>query len=47
MMESMSRFLALADGIWDVAWEAVNAGIRLRRPEYDDASVKATARDLR
>lgn len=38
--------LALADGIWDLAWEAVKAGVRLRHPAFDEASVNATARDV-
>lgn len=36
--------LALADGIWDLAWAAVTAGIRLRHPAYDESTVLATAR---
>lgn len=38
--------LALADGIWDLAWEAVKAGVRLPHPAYDAASVNANARDV-
>ena len=38
--------LALADSIWELAWDAVKAGVRLRHPAYDEASVNAVARDL-
>lgn len=38
--------LALADGIWDLAWDAVKAGVRHRHPALDEASVNATARDV-
>lgn len=38
--------LALADGIWELAWDAVKAGVRLRHPAFDEASVQATAREV-
>ncbi len=38
--------LACADTIWDLAWDAVNAGVRLRQPELDDASVARVAREI-
>lgn len=36
--------LALADDLWDLAWDAVTAGVRLRHPECDEATVIANAR---
>lgn len=38
--------LACADAIWDLAWDAVTTGVRLRQPELDDASVTRVAREL-
>ncbi len=38
--------LVLADAIWDLAWEGVKAGVRLRHPAYDEATVNANARDV-
>ncbi len=38
--------LAYADAIWDLAWDAVTSGVRLRDPELDDATVTRTAREL-
>ena len=38
--------LARADAIWDLAWDAVTSGVRLRDPDLDDASVTRTAREL-
>ena len=43
---SPSEKLALADGIWDLAWDATKAGVRLRNPALDDAGVEAQARRL-
>jgi hypothetical protein len=43
---SPSEKLALADGLWDLAWDAAKAGVRWRRPEMDEASVEAEARKL-
>ncbi len=38
--------LARADAIWDLAWEAVTTGVRIRTPLLDDAGVTRTAREL-
>jgi hypothetical protein len=38
--------LACADAIWDLAWDAVTTGLRLRQPELDDATVVRVAREL-
>lgn len=38
--------LACADTLWDLAWDAVTAGVRLREPGLDDAAVVRTARAL-
>jgi hypothetical protein len=38
--------LACADAIWDLAWDAVTTGVRLRHPEMDDAAVTNAAREL-
>ncbi len=38
--------LACADAVWDLAWEAVTAGVRLRQPELDEAGVTRVAREL-
>jgi hypothetical protein len=38
--------LGRADAIWELAWDAVTSGVRLRNPEFDDASVTRTAREL-
>ncbi len=36
--------LAIADDIWRLSWEAVRAGVRLRHPTFDEATVDAHAR---
>jgi len=36
--------LALADDLWRLSWDAVRAGIRLRHPTFDEATVEAHAR---
>ena len=38
--------LARADAIWELAWDAVTTGVRLRDPDLDDATVTRTAREL-
>lgn len=38
--------LACADALWDLAWDAVRAGVRMRHPEYDETTVKAAAREI-
>lgn len=38
--------LALADGLWDLAWSAAKAGVRLRNPTASDEDVEAEARAL-
>lgn len=41
-----ARKLALADGLWDLAWEAARAGVRMRHPELDAPAVERTARAI-
>jgi hypothetical protein len=36
--------LACADALWDVAWEATRAGVRMRNPDLSDAEVTRAAR---
>lgn len=43
---SPAEKLALADRLWDLAWDATRAGIRMRRPELSETAVAAQARDL-
>lgn len=38
--------LGCADALWDLAWDAVKAGVRMRHPEYDEMAVKAAAREI-
>ncbi len=38
--------LACADALWDLAWDAVTTGVRLRHPEADDTTVTQMAREL-
>lgn len=38
--------LACADAIWDLVWDAVTAGVRLRQPEPDEVGVTRVAREL-
>lgn len=38
--------LACADALWDLAWDAVTTGVRLRHPEVDDTTVTQMAREL-
>ena len=43
---SPSEKLVLADGLWDLAWDATTVGVRMRHPALDDAAVAACARRL-
>lgn len=38
--------LALADSMWELAWDATQAGVRMRYPELDDAAVAVLARAI-
>ena len=38
--------LAQADALFDLAWDAVKAGVRMRHPDFDDAAVHHEARAL-
>lgn len=38
--------LELADGLWDIAWDATVAGVRMRNPSLNDAAVESAARAL-
>lgn len=38
--------LACADSLWDLAWDATKAGVRMRRPDHDEAAVTRAARTL-
>ncbi len=41
---SPAEKLALADSLWDLAWDATKAGVRMRHPELTDAEVQRAAR---
>jgi len=43
---SPSEKLALADGLWDLAWNATVAGVRARRPALDVVGVEDEARQI-
>jgi hypothetical protein len=43
---SPAEKLARADAIWDLAWDAVTTGVRLRDPQLTPAAVTRTARAL-
>jgi hypothetical protein len=43
---SPAEKLAQADALFDLAWDAVKAGVRMRHPEFDDAAVHHAARAL-
>lgn len=43
---SPSEKLALADGLWDLAWNATVAGVRMRSPDLDTAGIEAQARQI-
>jgi hypothetical protein len=43
---SPAEKLAQADALFDVAWDAVKAGVRMRHPDFDDAAVDHAAREL-
>ncbi|MFN8580863.1 MAG: hypothetical protein U0163_07810 [Gemmatimonadaceae bacterium] len=38
--------LACADALWDLAWDAVRAGVRMRHPEFDDAAVTKASKAI-
>ena len=43
---SPSEKLALADSLWDLAWDAARAGVRSRQPSLNEAAVAIKAREL-
>ena len=43
---SAGEKLALADGMWELAWEATKAGVRMRHPDLDDAAVAARSKAI-
>ena len=43
---SPAEKLACADALWDLAWDATLAGIRMRHPEYDESAVTRAARAI-
>lgn len=43
---SPNEKLAKADALFDLAWDAIKAGVRMRHPDFDDAAVDRAARDL-
>jgi len=43
---SPAEKLAQADALFDLAWDAVKAGVRMRHPDFDDAAVHHAARAL-
>jgi hypothetical protein len=38
--------LACADALWDLAWAATKAGVRMRHPEIDDRALVRDARAI-
>ncbi|MDQ6610980.1 MAG: hypothetical protein M3Y64_00995 [Gemmatimonadota bacterium] len=38
--------LAIADGLWDLAWDATKAGVRMRQPALSENGVADQARKL-
>lgn len=36
--------LECADALWDLAWEATRAGVRMRNPGFDESEVTRAAR---
>jgi len=38
--------LACADTLWDLAWDAIKAGVRMRHPEMDDGALVREARQI-
>lgn len=43
---SPTEKLALADALWDLAWDATKAGVRMRHPEFDEVAVTRAARAI-
>ncbi len=43
---SPAEKLAQADALFDLAWDAARAGVRMRDPDLDDAAVDRLARAL-
>ena len=43
---SPAEKLAQADALFDVAWDAVKVGVRMRHPDFDEAAVHHAARAL-
>jgi hypothetical protein len=43
---SPAEKLACADALWDLAWDATRAGVRMRHPEYDESTVTSAARAI-
>lgn len=41
-----SEKLALADSLWDLAFEAAKVGVRMRDPSMSDSAVASSARRL-
>lgn len=41
---SPAEKLAQADALFDLAWDAVKAGVRLRHPDFDEAALYHAAR---
>jgi len=43
---SPAEKLAQADALFDLAWDATKAGVRMRQPDLDDAGVDRAIRAL-
>lgn len=43
---SAAEKLACADALWDLAWDAMKVGVRMRHPEYDESTVTSAARAI-
>jgi hypothetical protein len=38
--------LECADALWELAWDAVLAGVRMRHPDYDESALRSAARAI-
>jgi len=41
---SAAEKLSCADALWELAWDATKAGVRMRCPDDDEASITRAAR---
>lgn len=43
---SPAEKLACADALWNLAWDATRAGVRMRHPDFDESAVTSAARAI-